>query len=74
MAGHMGGSVGEASSIGSGHDLTVCEFELLPGLAAVSAEPAFDLLSPLLSVPPLLLLVLSLSKINKTFFKNLKTK
>ena len=31
---------------GSGHDLTVCEFEPRIGLPAVSTEPNFDPLSP----------------------------
>ena len=41
-------------------------------LTARSLEPASDSVSPSLSVPPLLILhlSLSLSKINKTFFKN----
>ena len=37
--GRLGGSVGLASSFGSGHDLTVCEFEPRVGLSAVSTEP-----------------------------------
>ena len=47
----------------SGHDLTVCEFEPHIRLFTDSVEPAWDSLSPL-SVPPLLILSLSL-KINK---------
>ena len=50
-----------ALDFGSGHDLTVCEFEPHVGLCADSVEPAWDSLSPSLSA---LLLVLSL------FFKN----
>ena len=50
-------------SFGSGHDLTVHEFELDAGLCADSVEPAWDSLSPSLSMPPLLILSLSL-KIN----------
>ena len=45
---------------GSGHDLTVCEFEPCIGLCADSAEPGWDSLSPSLSGPPLLVLVFSL--------------
>ena len=47
-----------------GHDVTVCEFELCIGLCADRMEPAWDSLSlPLsLSVPPLLVLLLSLSE------------
>ena len=39
---------------GSGHDLTVCEFEPRIGLCADSTEPAWDCLS----APPLLMLSL----------------
>ena len=46
---HLGGSVGWASNIGSGHDLTVCEFEPCIRLSAVSTELASDPLSPSLS-------------------------
>ena len=34
VQGHLGGSVGEASNVGSGHDLIVCEFEPHVGLCA----------------------------------------
>ena len=44
--GHQGGSVGEASNFGSGHDLMVHEFEPCTGFHADSAEPAWDSLSP----------------------------
>ena len=37
---------------GSGHDLTVHEFEPRVGLCADGAEPAWDSLSPYLSDPP----------------------
>ena len=37
--GRLGGSVGEASDSGSGHDLTVGEFEPRVGLCADSSEP-----------------------------------
>ena len=39
MEGRLGGSVSEASDFGSGHDLTVCEFEPCVGLCADSSEP-----------------------------------
>ena len=48
---------------GSGHDLPVRESKPHMGLAAISAEPASDRLSPSLSVPPLLMICLS--KTNK---------
>ena len=35
----------------STHDLTVCEFEPRIGLSAVGVEPAWDSLSPSLSLP-----------------------
>ena len=47
---------------GSGHDLTVCEFELRNGLCVDSAGPAWDSLS--LPLYPFPALALSL-KINK---------
>ena len=37
--GCLGGSVGWASDFGSGHDLTVCEFEPRVGLCADGSEP-----------------------------------
>ena len=46
----------------SGHDLAVREFEPGFGLYADSVEPAWDPLSPCLSAPPLLVLVLSQNK------------
>ena len=49
--------------LGSGHDLTVREFEPHVGLCAGSGEPAWDSVSPSLSAPPPLALApLSLSK------------
>ena len=42
----------------SGHDLTVCGFEPPIGLCAGSVGPAWDSLSPSLSVPPPLMLSL----------------
>ena len=47
-----------------GHDLTVPDFEPRVGLCADSVEPAWDSLFPALSVPPRLVLTLSLSKVN----------
>ena len=37
--GRLGGSVGEATNFGSGHDLPVCGFQLRIGLCADSSEP-----------------------------------
>ena len=45
---------------GSGHDLTVLEFEPHVGLRADSVEPAWDSLSPSPSAPPLLACSISL--------------
>ena len=64
--GRLGGSAGEATDFGSGHDLMVCEFKPIIRLAAVSTEPTLNPLSSSLSVPPQF--SLSLPKINKTFF------
>ena len=53
---------------GSGHDLMVRGFEPRVGLSVLTAqrlEPASDSGSPSLSGPSLLVLSLSLSKINK---------
>ena len=47
---------------GSGHDLTVREFDLRVGLCADSWEPAWDSLSLSLSAPPPLALSVSLSQ------------
>ena len=70
--GRLGGSVSSASNFGSGHDLTVCEFEPRVGLVltAQSLEPVSDSVPPSLSAPPpLVLQFLSLSKIDiKNFF------
>ena len=60
MAGQPGGSFGQGSDLGSGHDLTVCEFKPRIGLSAVSAESAWDYLC-LRPSPSLLALSLSLS-------------
>ena len=73
ILGQLGGSVGEASGLGSGHDLTVCEFEPRIGLSAVSVEPASDPVS--LSLSPLLSsCFLSVSKINKNIKRKVKKK
>ena len=49
---------------GSGHDLTICEFEPLVGLCPGSVEPAWDSLSP--SLCPSCSCAVSVSlKINK---------
>ena len=64
LMGHLGGSVGWACDFGSGHDLAVYEFEPCVGLCADSSDSVF----PSLSAPPLLMLCLSLSKINVKFF------
>ena len=63
----MGGSVGSTSDFGSGHDLTVREFESHTRLSAVGTETALDSLYPSLSAPPPLVLSLSLkvSKLQK---------
>ena len=50
---------------GSGHDLTVCEFESHIGLCADSAQPAWDSLSLPLSPPSSLAHSLSLSRLRK---------
>ena len=49
--GPLGGSVGYASDFGSGHDLMAHEFKPHVGVTAVSTEPAWDPLSPSLSLP-----------------------
>ena len=54
--GACGGSVGQVSDFGSGHDLTVRGFEPRQ-LPAVSAGRASDPLSSSLSAPPLLVRV-----------------
>ena len=53
---------------GSGHDLKVCEIEPCFGLHTVRVEPAWDSLSPFLSLHPLLMLMCSL-KINQQLQK-----
>ena len=61
--GRLGGSVGKASDFGSGHDLTVCEFQPCVGLCADSSEPGacFGFCVSLSLSPPMLTLCLSLS-------------
>ena len=64
--GCLGGSVCEVANFSSGHDLVVHGFEPRVGLcAAQSLEPTSDSMSPSLSVPPLLMRSVSLSKINR---------
>ena len=58
----MDGSVSWASNFGSGHDLTICEFETHTGVAVVSAGRTLDPLFPPLTAPAQLALLLS--KIN----------
>ena len=65
---HLGGSVSYGSDFGPGHDLTVRGFEPRAGLCADSLEPGACFgfcVCPSLSAPPLLMLCLCLSKINK---------
>ena len=51
--------------LGSGHNVTVHEFEPRTGLCVDSGEPVCDAVSPVLSAPPppplMLMLMLSLS-------------
>ena len=66
--GRLGGSVGEASGFGSGHDPAVREFEPRDGLCADSSEPGacFGLCVSLsLCSSPARALSFSLSQINK---------
>ena len=67
--GHMGGSVGEVSDFGSGHDLMVSGFEPQVRLCADSSElraqsskPALDSVSPSLCPSPTHALSLSVSQ------------
>ena len=55
--GHLGGSVGRASSFGSGHDLAVREFEPRVGLCADGSETGacFGFCVSLSAPPPLML-------------------
>ena len=62
--GRLGGSVGWASDFGSGHDLTVREFEPSIGLCADSSEPGacFGFCVSSLSAPPCMHSLCSLSQ------------
>ena len=74
LQGRLGGSVGSATDYGSGHDLTVREFELQVGFCADSSEPGacFGFCGSLSLCPsPAHALSLSVSKINKNILKNL---
>ena len=64
MQGPLGGSAGEASNCGSGHDLIAREFEPHIGLCADSSEPesALDSVSLSCSASPSLMLCVSLSQ------------
>ena len=54
---------------GSGHDLTVCEIESHVGLCTDSVEPAWGLLSPSLSAPPLFICAQIEINLKKIFLK-----
>ena len=63
--GHLGGPVGQVSNFGSGHDLTVCEFEPRFGFCADSSEPGACFrfcVSPSLYTSPAHALCLSVSQ------------
>ena len=69
--GLLGGSVGEASDFGPGHDLPVRGFEPRVGLRADGSEPGSCFgfcVSPSLCLSPAHALTLSLSKIKKLNF------
>ena len=68
--GRLGGSVGEASDFGSGHDLVVCEFESHVGLCADSSElgACFGFCVSLALLPSPLTLSTSQKQINVNFF------
>ena len=61
--GRLGGPVGSVSDYGSGHDLTVGEFQPPSGwvLTAQSPKPAGDPASPSLTAPPPLVRARSIS-------------
>ena len=68
IVGCLGGSVGWATNCGSGHDLTVCEFQPCIGFCADSSEPGacfWFCVSPSLYPSPPHALSLHLSIINK---------
>ena len=73
--GRLGGSVGEASDFGSGHDLTVHRFEPRVGLCADGSEPGACFgFRVSLSLPfPAHAHALSPSKISKNIKKELKS-
>ena len=75
--GRLGGSVGDTTDFGSGHGLTVGEFEPHVRLCADSSEPGacLDSVSPSLSLcpSPVHALCLSVSLKNK-YFKKMKKK
>ena len=68
LLGHLGGSVGEASVFGSGHDLRV--LGLSPALGSLFSAQS---VSPSPSALPPHILARSLSQINKLFFKKLNS-
>ena len=68
LRGHLGGSVGGASDFGSGHDLTVHEFEHGIRLSGVSSEPTSDPLSPPPSAPPSLTVSLKNKHLKKKIY------
>ena len=75
--GRLGGPIGWASNLGLGHDFVLHEFEPHVRLCADSSEPGVCFgFCVSLSVYPstACTLSLSLSKINKHFFKKLKEK
>ena len=68
--GHLDGSVGQVSDFGSGHDLTVLEFEPRIRLCADSSEPgAYFRFWVSVSLCPSPALTLSLSKVNNKHLK-----
>ena len=72
--GRWGGSLGEVSDFGPGHDLTVCEFEPHNGLSAVSTDSSWVTLSlcPSPDHEDSISVSLSLSLKNKQTFKDNK--
>ena len=57
--GPLGGSVGWADGIGSGHDLTIVRMCPESGSVLSMEEPTWNPLSPSVSAPPSLILFLS---------------
>ena len=75
--GRLGGSVGWAADLSSGHDLLVHEFEPRVGLCADSLEPGACFrfcVSLSLCISPTRTLSLSLKKKNKQYFLKKKEK